>query len=217
MAVIAGIPDVLVGASDLNVLVDGITGAVVCDVLSWITNSEVLLILAAIKLHEGHAVTSIEARMLSGAELVILVDNPVKLRSEGLKGHGELSLLLLHVHEQAEEGWNQVVFASRKQLGVHLALKLQPCLLSDLGRVIFFFLFAFLLLFLILDLRHGAILGDAELFAGALRQSERLEHFLERVLEFCAWTARPSKRLLKLRSFLLDGGFICAVLKLLTR
>ena len=98
MAVIFCVTDVLVIASDLDVFADGISGSVVGDMLRWITNSEVFLILAAIKLHERHTVASIETRMFSGAELVIFVNNIIKLRSKGVECHGKFSLLLLHVH-----------------------------------------------------------------------------------------------------------------------
>ena len=98
MAIIFGATDVLVIASNLDVFADSISGSVVGDMLRWITNSEVLLILASVKLHERHTVASIETRMFSGAELVIFVNNIIKLRPKGVEGHSEFSLLFLHVH-----------------------------------------------------------------------------------------------------------------------
>ena len=99
MAIIASVTDIFVFASNLDVFGDGLTSSVVSNMLRWITDSEVLLILAAVKLHERHTVATIETRMISGAELIILIDNIFKLRSKGFEGHSELSLLLLHVHQ----------------------------------------------------------------------------------------------------------------------
>ena len=86
-------------ASNLDVFADSVTGSVIGNVLRWITDSEVFLIFAAIKLHEWHTVASIETRMITRAELVIFVNNIIKLRPKGLEGNSEFALLFLHVHQ----------------------------------------------------------------------------------------------------------------------
>ena len=52
-------------SSNLDVFGDSVTSSVISNVLRWITDSEVFLIFAAIKLHEWHTVASIETRMVT--------------------------------------------------------------------------------------------------------------------------------------------------------
>ena len=161
----------LVFAADLDHLIDAVTGAIESRALGRIFDPEVLLILAAVHLDQRCAVTPIKAGVLTIAELVELVDDIVHIATEGVEADGELTLLLLHVHQQAEEGWDQVVLAMIIELIGHLALGLETGLLGLLGRVhlIVFFIF-FLLLLVIVVSGHGAILSNAKLFTSTLGQ-----------------------------------------------
>ena len=51
MTVFGCVTDILMSASNLDVFADSVTGTVISNVLRWITDSEVLLIFASIKLH----------------------------------------------------------------------------------------------------------------------------------------------------------------------
>ena len=108
--------------------------------------------------------------MLTRAELVEFVDDIVHLVTVGVEDNGELSLLLLHIHEQSPEGWNDVVFAFVEESCIHLALSLKSSLLSLLLRVDIFLLFSLLFLYLIFFGRHAAIFANAKLLASTLWQ-----------------------------------------------
>ena len=159
----------LVFAADLDHLIEAVTGAIESHALGRVFDPEVLLVLAAVHLDQRCTVTPIEAGMLSCAELVELVDDIVHIASEGVEADGELTLLLLHVHQQAEEGWDQVVLALIIELVGHLTFSLESSLLGLLGRVDFIVFFVcFLLLLIIVVSGHGTILGNAKLLTSTL-------------------------------------------------
>ena len=169
VAVVGSVGVALVDAVDLDGLIDRVTSAVEVKALRWFLNAEVLRVLAAIELHKRCTVSSVEAGVFSSAEFVEFIDDVVQFSSERVEDACELSLLLLHVHQEAEEGGDQVVFATLKQRIVHLALGLNPGLLSHFGWVLVFILFVSCLsLFFIIFGRHAAIFADAELLTGAL-------------------------------------------------
>ena len=85
-----------------------------------------------------------------------------------MEDDSKLSLLFLHVHKEAEEGGDQVIFAALVQCIVHLALLFKPGLLSNLSGVNFLSIFIGGLLFIVILSRHTAIFADTELLAGTL-------------------------------------------------
>ena len=107
--------------------------------------------------------------MLSSTEFVELIDNVVQFVSKRVEDNRKLSLLLLHVHEEAVEGWDQVIFAAIVQCIVHLTLGLDPSLLSNLRWVlVFLVLVGGLFLFIVILSWHAAIFADTEFFTGTL-------------------------------------------------
>ena len=59
--------------------------------------------------------------MFTGAELVELIDGVIKVFAKGVKCDCKFALLLLHVHKEAEEGWDNVIPAAIEELRIHLA------------------------------------------------------------------------------------------------
>ena len=131
--------------------------------------------------------------MFTRAELVEFVDDIVHLVTVGVEDNGELSFILLHIHEQSPEGWDDIVFAFVEESCIHFALSLQSSLLSLFLRVDIFLLFSLLFLFLIFLGRHAAIFANAKLLACTLWQSELLQHLFELVLEFRSSTTWSGK------------------------
>ena len=113
VAVVGSVGVALVlGATHLDDLINGVTRSVHRRLLQWITHSHVLLVLAPIELNKCATVPAIEAGMISGAEFVEFIDYIVKLVSECVEDDSELSLLFLHVHEKTEERWDQMILSS---------------------------------------------------------------------------------------------------------
>lgn len=107
--------------------------------------------------------------MLSRAEFIEFIDDIVQFISKRMEYDCELSLLLLHVHEEAEEGWDQVILAPLKQHIVHFTISLDAGLLSDFGWVhIVFLLVGLLQIFIIVLSWHAAIFTNSEFLAGTL-------------------------------------------------
>jgi len=215
--VLARVPLML--SIDLNDLIDGITGAIQVHTLAWFPDAIVLLILAAVHLDDRRSIAAIEAGVLTGAEVVELMDHVVEVLAESVKDDGELTLLLLHVHEEAEERWDQVELSLVVQFSVHFTLGADTSLLSGLGWVdILVFLFAItFLLFFIAVCRHRAILSDAKLLTCTFRQRQSLEHFLELVLKLSSGATWPSKLLDQSHPRLICSLVEASVLELLAR
>ena len=203
MAVVLGVWVALVIiAIHLDSFIDTLSSSVHGHSLTWITNAEVFLIFASIELNKCTTIPAIETGMLSGAEFVEFINDIVKLVSKRMEDDSELSLLFLHVHEQTEERWDQMVLSTIEQNIVHLTFLLNASLFCDLGRVIVIFLFIHLLGFLIFFLWHAAIFTDAQLLSCTLGQAQGLKHFLELVLEFGSGTSRLRELSLQLASSL---------------
>ena len=152
------------------------------------SKSQILGVLSSINLHMGCVVTTIEAWMLSLAELIELIDNIIKLRAKTIEDNGELFLLFLEVHDHPEEGWNDVVLSVAKENGIHFLFKfllVDLFLMSWVNIVILFTWISLMIFIIILDLK-SIIPSDAKLLFGSLWQSETLTKFVVQVLEFCA-------------------------------
>lgn len=137
--------------------------------------------------------------MLTRAELIEFVDHVIKLAPESVESDSELALLFLHVHHQAIERWDDVIFAFAEESGVHFALCLDSGLLGHLSRVniLIFTVHLLLLLVIIVVHLHDAVVVDTQLFSGTLWQSQGLDHLLKMILEFGSGTTRFSELLLK--------------------
>ena len=77
VAVVLGVRVALVLTIDLDGLIDCITGPVHGHTLGHVSDPEVLLILAAVEFNDRGTVASIEARVLTRAELVEFVDHVI--------------------------------------------------------------------------------------------------------------------------------------------
>ena len=152
--------------------------------------------------------------MFTGAELVELIDGVIKIFAKGVKCDCKFTLLFLHVHKEAEEGWDNVIPAAIEELRIHLAFCLYLSLFSCLGRVdIVFFLISYLGLFLVID-GHLAILTNTKFLSCSLWQSQLLKHLLKSVLKFGAratWSCKLSHQLV---SNLLAGRIDASIFKL---
>ena len=151
--------------------------------------------------------------MLSSAELIEFVDHIVKLRTKCVEHDGKFSLLLLHVHEKAEKGGDQVIPSIVKKFRIHSSFLFNTGLFSHFSwvNIFLFSSFRFLLFFLLL-FGHCTVLSYAKLFSRAFWQSQSLEHLLKLVLEFSAWTSRSCKLRLELLARLFDSQVFRAIL-----
>ena len=207
--VCAGVAFVL--TVDLNSLVETITGSVHVEALAGLSDPEVLGVLASIELHEGCTVPTVEAGVLSRAELVEFIHHIVQLSAESVENDSEFSLLLLHVHEETEEGWDQVVPSRVEQFRVHLSLSFDAGLFGYLGGILILLFFVALLGLFFFLLGHAAILTDAKLLTSTLGEAQSLEHLLALVLEFGAGATRSSELRLELGTSLFNSWVFSAI------
>ena len=153
--------------------------------------------------------------MVTSAEFVVFIDYIIKLRAEGVEDDSELTLLFLHIHHEAEERRDQVVFALVEKQGVHPSLVLEALLLGYFGRVdiLLFITITFNFFHFFFFSGHVAILIDAKLLTSTLWKSQALKHLLELVLEFSSGTTWSCELRLKLVTSLFDSWVKVAIFK----